>query len=372
MLWLTINSIVISINSANAAHVSNITSSIRDRKLEGTIENNSKIESSVKSDIAKSTETKANPQKTTKSNESNQQSVNKDVDESISESIENSPCYSRSQTDMPLDKTFAYLNTKFCQPAIWFDSFFVDERITDDARAGTIIRWYNDFTYFEKEGFKYRSNIKAHLNLPGMSKKLKLIFDSTGEDDPFSFIKSPDDDNERDVSLRYDWYAKDRTSFNIKASFKPKIEARYRYTYPISQNTLWRFTQTLYQEKKVTGETSEFDFEHAFNDEFLLRWNSAVQYENRNNGWELGTGLQLYQYISDTQAISYQARINGVTEPYNYIETASVGLTYRQNYLREWLFFALTPEYTWTKEEDAERINQVVFTFTLEILFQNI
>ncbi|WP_228768530.1 hypothetical protein [Shewanella sp. TC10] len=284
----------------------------------------------------------------------------------------NSPCYSRSQSDRAIDKTFAYFNTKFCEPAIWFDSFFVDERITDDARAGTIIRWYNDFSYFEKEGFKYRSNIKAHLNLPGMSKKLKLIFDSTGEDDPFSFIKSPDEDNERDISLRYDWYAKDRTSFNIKASFKPKIEARYRYTYPISQNTLWRFTQTLYQEKKVTGETSEFDFEHAFNDEFLLRWNSAVQYENRDNGWDLGTGLQLYQYISDDQAISYQARMNSVTEPYHYIETASIGLTYRQNYAREWLYFSITPEYTWTKEDDTERLNQVVITFTLEILFQNV
>ena len=125
--------------------------------------------------------------------------------------------------------------------------------------------------------------------------------------------------------------------------------------------------------KKVTGETSEFDFEHAFNESFLLRWNSAAQYENKNNGWELGTGLQLYQYLSDTKAISYQARINGVTEPYHYIETASIGLTYRQNYARKWLFFAVTPEYTWTKEDDtAERLNQMVITFTIEILFQNV
>ncbi|WP_247663125.1 hypothetical protein [Shewanella sp. MMG014] len=285
---------------------------------------------------------------------------------------EDSPCYSRSQSELPLDKTFAYLNTKFCEPAIWFDSFFVDDRIEDDGRAGTIIRWYNDFSYFEKEGSKYRANLNARLNLPGMSKKLKLIFDSTGEDDPFSFIKRPDEERDVDVGLRYDWYTKERSSFNIKASFKPKIEARYRYTLPISDNSLWRFTQKLYQEKSVTGESTELDFEHAFNPQFLLRWHSAAQYENKGNGWKIGTGLQLYQYISETQAISYQAKINGVNKPYHYIDKASIGLTYRQSYLREWLFFGITPEYTWSEDEDSERLNQAVLTVTIEVLFQNV
>ncbi|MEZ9538884.1 MULTISPECIES: hypothetical protein [unclassified Shewanella] len=286
--------------------------------------------------------------------------------------VEPSACYSRSQTDEKIDKAFDYLNTKFCQPAIWFDSFFVDDRIEDDARAGTIVRWYNDFSYYEKEGFKYHANVNARVNLPGVTKKLKLIFDSTGEDDPFSFIRSPDDNNDREFSLRYDWLARNRSSFNIKLSFKPKIEARYRYTYPISENTISRITQKLYQEKNLTGESTEFDIEHSFNDDFLLRWSAAFQYETNDNGWELGSGLQLYQYISDKQAISYQAHIHGVDQPYKYIDSAKIGLTYRQNFVRDWLFFAITPEYTWTKEDDEVRINQVVLTFTIEFLFQNI
>ena len=32
-----------------------------------------------------------------------------------------------------IDKTYHYLNHKFSQPAIWFDSFFVDDRISEDA-----------------------------------------------------------------------------------------------------------------------------------------------------------------------------------------------------------------------------------------------
>ena len=67
------------------------------------------------------------------------------------------PCHSISQQHQVIDRAFDYLNTKFCQPAIWFDSFFVDDRIEEDARAGTVIRWYNDFSFYEKESFVVKS-----------------------------------------------------------------------------------------------------------------------------------------------------------------------------------------------------------------------
>ncbi|MBL4816072.1 MAG: hypothetical protein JKY74_11375, partial [Shewanella sp.] len=38
------------------------------------------------------------------------------------------PCLTHSADDTAFDQAFDYLNTKFCQPAIWFDSFFVDDR----------------------------------------------------------------------------------------------------------------------------------------------------------------------------------------------------------------------------------------------------
>ncbi|WP_237524154.1 hypothetical protein [Shewanella sp. KX20019] len=283
------------------------------------------------------------------------------------------PCFSLSQNDHAIDRAFDYLNTKFCQPAIWFDSFFVDERVEDDARAGTIIRWFNDFSFYQKEDFSYRANFSARLNLPGVNKRLKLVLETSDEDDPFAPSKGPNTEREAEVGLRYDWYAKGRSSFNIQASFNPKIEARWRYTYPLSESTITRFTQKLYQDKKVTGESSELDIEHSFNETFLIRWSGAAQYESRGIGWELGSSVQLYQYISSKQAISYQGAIHSVDESYYYIKNANIGLTYRQNFARDWLFFSVTPEYNWSKENaESERINQVVITLTLEILFNNV
>ncbi|GAM59940.1 hypothetical protein JCM19232_273 [Vibrio ishigakensis] len=42
----------------------------------------------------------------------------------------------------------------------------MDERITENARAGTSVRWKNDFTYFEIDGFKYDTKLDAKFNLP--------------------------------------------------------------------------------------------------------------------------------------------------------------------------------------------------------------
>ncbi|WP_394200451.1 hypothetical protein [Shewanella waksmanii] len=282
------------------------------------------------------------------------------------------PCDRGIERQEFIDRAYEYLNTKFCQPALWFDSFFLDERVEEHARAGTQVRWGNDFSYYAVDGFKYRTQLSARFHLPGASKKLKLIIDSQGDDDPFAFLKSSDDDSERDIGLRYDWYSSERITFNIKANFQPKIEARWAYTYPLSENTTTRVTQKLYQKKKVTGESTEFDIEHVFNDNYLLRWSSVAQYENRDNGWEFGSSLRLYHYISPVRALNYVASIYGVDTPYHYVDNARIAVTYRQRFLREWLFFELTPEYNWHKEVDKPRVEQVILTFRLEVLFKNI
>ena len=49
------------------------------------------------------------------------------------------------------------------------------------SRAGTMIRWYNDFSWSELEHFEYKSKFSARLYLPRVTRKLKLIFESGDE-----------------------------------------------------------------------------------------------------------------------------------------------------------------------------------------------
>ena len=271
-----------------------------------------------------------------------------------------------------IDKTYHYLNTNFCQPAIWFDSFFVDDRISEDARASTMIRWYNDISWRELKGLEYKSKLRARVHLPRVTRKLKLVFESDDEDDPLTLFPRNKEETEGQLGLLYDMYARGRSSFNIKVTLRPSIEARYRYTYPFTVQTSGSFTQKLYQKKKVTGESTQLDLDHSINPKFLLRWTNFAKFESDIHGFKIGTGLTLYQFISPKQALNYRASISGPDKPYHYIDNSHLSVTYRQNILRKWLFYEITPEINWNKTADTTRKEEASITLRLEVLFKNI
>lgn len=281
-------------------------------------------------------------------------------------------CYSQTDEAGMVDQAFHYLNTKFCQPAIWFDSFFVDERVQEDARAGTLARWTNDFVFVENEGYQYKTKFSTRFHLPKVTKKLKVVFESDDEDSLFDLFPSSTEEAENELGLRYDWYAKGRSSFNIKASLRPSIEARYRYSYPFTSQTIARVTQKIYQKKKVTGESTQIDIDHSFSKKYLLRWANFAIYEDDIKGWEIGSGFTFYHYISNKQALSYRASATGTNRPEHYIDNTHLSISYRHNYLRDWFFYEITPAYNWNKEEEFVRESEASITFRVEILFHNI
>ncbi|WP_117234001.1 hypothetical protein [Vibrio maerlii] len=289
-----------------------------------------------------------------------------------SEQEQQDECHSLPVSDRVIDSVYSRVNTRFCQPAVWFDSFFVDERIDQDSRAGSIVRWTNDFTYVEGTGYEFQTRLKARLHLPKVNKRLKLIFETDEEDDVFELFPKSSDDVESTLGLRYDWIDRDRASFNIKLTAKPGIEGRFRYTYPVNEDLVVRLTQKVYQKKRLTGESTDIDMDYSFNQDFLLRWNNFAKYEDDIKGWEYGTGLSLYQYLSETQAITYQASVAATNRPYDYVSNSHLSVTYRQNIFRSWLFYELKPEYNWPREENEQREREARATLRLEILFQNI
>ncbi|MDC5855755.1 hypothetical protein [Vibrio europaeus] len=286
--------------------------------------------------------------------------------------VDYSDCHSQPDSAEILDSAFSYVNTKLCEPAIWFDSFFVDERVDQDARASSTVRWRNDFSYVEGEGYKFKTRFKARFHLPKVTKRLKVVFESDEEDDLFDLFPQTSEDAENTFGLRYDWLSKERYSFNVKVNARPGIEGRFRYTYPINDEWLLRVTQKLYQKKSVTGESTDIDLDYSINRDFLLRWSNYAQWESDIKGWEVGTGFTLYQHISDHQALSYQLSTTGTNRPFHYITNTHASVTYRQNVWRTWLFYELIPEYNWNREEDTQREGEAKMTFRLEILFNNI
>ena len=68
----------------------------------------------------------------------------------------------------------------------------------------------------------------------------------------------------------------------------------------------------------------------------------------------------------------YESSISGVTVPETYTTNTRLGVRYRQNIYRKWLFFEIAPAMNWNKPLlTDERIAAWEILFRLEINFVN-
>jgi len=280
-------------------------------------------------------------------------------------------CSSHGQATTIIDKTYHYINETFCQPAIWFDDFFIDNRVLNDAYAGTMVRWYNDFSLDQNGNTLYSTKIRARVHLPSMTSHLKLVLEADAEDSVINLFPKNFTDPESSLGLNYDWVTKEQQNLSVKVTLKPSIEVRYRYIFPLSEKLLSRFTQKIYQRKKITGSTTLIDLDFAVNHNFLLRWANIARIET-DHLLELGSGLTLYQYISKTQALNYQSSLTSQEKPYHFISNYHLSIAYRQNIFRKWFYYQIKPEINWYKKPNIERYSEAKITLRLEVLFDNI
>ncbi|MCK4704700.1 MAG: hypothetical protein KAT90_04435, partial [Gammaproteobacteria bacterium] len=89
----------------------------------------------------------------------------------------------KSESEDWYDVTHTYLSVQFCQPSVWFDSFFSNRRVDEEVRAGTHVRWQNDYILTEGGDWKYVSNIHASFKLPHVKESINLVFEGDEEDD---------------------------------------------------------------------------------------------------------------------------------------------------------------------------------------------
>ena len=276
------------------------------------------------------------------------------------------------------DSTHAVVNTVFCEPALWFDSFYGSDRVIAEV-GGSYVRWRNDFILTEGQGFKFKTNLNFSIELPKLSHRLKLTFE--GDEDQALQDVLPSDEDEQDTNtlgLRLDVKETDRSYFNISVSAKPRIRARYRYTYPVTQTFLVRFTQEIQNEKGVNGARTRFDFEKTIPPNKLFRATTEGFASEEFSGVDWSQAFSLFKRLSQKGSISYEASIVGITKPENLVTNYRLGIRYRRNIHRDWLFFEFTPDVTWPIElsENRETIitdRHSVFSllFRLEIHFAN-
>lgn len=303
--------------------------------------------------------------------------------------METGPCAaSEVSGETWLDQTHNFMAQKFCEPAIWFDSFFGEEHVLEDLLPGTFVKLRNSARWTEGENLEYLPDFSASWRLPRLEKLLKKarVFIVSGSDadkfttqpglpfnpgvDPATGIRKAS------VGVRMDFVTWLRslvsidTGMIINAPLDPFIRIRYQYTKPFGKVFLIRFTEsalTRYTENFT--ETSQIDIEREITTFTLIRWNNYATYTGGMAGITGNTGVSLITQLTPVSAISYDLSMWGVNHPEWTVQNVRVGSRYRQNFYRPWLFFEVSPEVLWPEDERSHRHAVYAAMATIEMQF---
>ena len=253
------------------------------------------------------------------------------------------------------DETQVYVNTAFCEPALWFDNFFGSDRVFNEGAAGTYIRWRNDFTYEEEEYIDFKTNLSFSIELPGLENRLRLTFESD-EDEALRDVSPGQEQTTNTLGLQLDVKTNERSKFNVSISLSPRIRFRYRYTYPVADSITLRLTQEVQREKDVNSARTLFDFEKLFQNQLFFRASSEGKLSEEFEGVDWLQAFVLYQRINKKTSLSYESSANGITEPMTLATNYRLGVRFRKNFHRKWLFYEIAPEVTWPLTLDEDRL----------------
>lgn len=267
-----------------------------------------------------------------------------------------------------VDSSHAYASNQAQSLAQWMDDFF-GAPIADAERANSFLRTILIDDWDQRDGHDPKVRLRGQINLPKISERVDLFF--SGEEAEATLTEE-ERSAENDVGLRVNFRDGKRTRLDATVSlrsgpaFLPGV--RFRYQQPINDVTWGRFTQRLqYHTEDGFRSLSNFEFNRILDERSLIRWGARVRYREDREFWDWNTGITLRHWFDDHRdfpsAVEYYVAMSGRDQPQTFDTNYRIGVLYRRQFFRDYLFYEIEPNYNWrrdTFEEDREGVLAIV------------
>ena len=281
------------------------------------------------------------------------------------------PCPARTPGNSTwADTSYQFVTTQSDSLANWIDSFF-GSRNSDVESADSVLRLLGEVKWDQEDGTDQKLRLRGKVDLPRLSRKLSLVF---SEDDDERRDVLPDQDRkDSDIGLVYRVAQQGRArlyaSVGTNSSLEFRSSLRYRYDYPFSERWHGRFSERLYyKEDDGFGTLTRGDLDFSFDDNHVIRWTTDVEYGEETAGTEWGGRLSYFDRMNEKEVVNFFAAVSGETDPEAFTDAYSLGVRYRRNIWRPWVFVEVEPSHVWRKEDaDQNRSSAWVLTFRVEL-----
>ena len=278
------------------------------------------------------------------------------------------------QTGTWIDASHEYATNRAQALAQWMDDFF-GAQVADSERADSFVRAIVADDWDELDGHDLKMRLRGQVSLPKISERVDLFF--SGEEAEQTLTED-EREQESDVGVRLNFRDGKRTRIDATLSVRsgPALlpGVRFRYQQPISDNSWGRVTQRLeYHTDDGYRSRTNFDLNRALDDKRLLRWGGRIRYREDREYWDWNTGITYRTALEDhskyPSAVEYFIAMSGRNEPNTFATNYRVGVLYRKQFMREFLFVELEPSYNWRRDEyEDERQGALGIVLRLEVM----
>lgn len=291
--------------------------------------------------------------------------------------IEEESIDARRETPHWVDSSHQYATNRAQELAQWMDDFF-GAPVRDAERADTFVRTIFVDNWDERDGHDPTIRLRGQISLPKISERVDLFF--SGEEAEQTLTED-ERAQENDVGVRFNFADGKRTRLDATVSLRsgpallPGI--RFRYQQPISDNSWARFTQRLqYHSEDGFRSLSNFDVNRAIGEHSLLRWGGRVRYREDKEFWDWNTGITYRQWFDDhvdyPSAIEYFVSMSGRDDPEVFESNYRIGVLFRRQFFRDFLFYEVEPSYNWRRDTyDEKREGVLGIVLRLEIMLDD-
>jgi hypothetical protein len=264
-----------------------------------------------------------------------------------------------------VDRTHDYLSRETLDTVQWFDDFFGDKTREAVAPAESTVRWRNNFRLGTDKTFTYRTDLRVNIRLTQLSRRLRLVFSSEEFEDALGINRDGPGNagvtaggtfRQSSTELRYEFLKSARSEADIGTGVQVKLpfvfytRARYRYTLPVTDNSVVRFFPTVFwRTHDGFGESAALDFEYRFTPATFFRWANSETVTQKIHGMEWNSEPGILHLLGPGRAFTFAVGLNGITNPEDAIAGYYVLARYRQAVLREWVFVEAEPSQSWLR-----------------------
>ena len=279
-----------------------------------------------------------------------------------------------------LDRSHRYLSLQLDRFAAVIDNQFGGTTDSEE-RARSFLRLRAGHNWDQEDGNDSELRLRGKVRLPRTQERLNLVFSGDNNEELIETrdINNPavTDQAKSAVDLQYSDQRGDRFEVDYRLGLRSKLKlrasGRYRYTPLNNGDSRIRLSEEPYwQDGRGFGLKTRAEFDHRLSQRQTIRWSNRFDFGESTDGVDWDSLLSHRRQIDDKRTLSVYIAATGQTRPAYLTTQYEIGMLYRKNIWRRWLFLEFEPAYQWRKDADTrERENAVNIDARIEILLSN-